>query len=140
VAGHAAMHRRGPRGRGGGVIVNPLRAAKSPACRTRSARFWSGDISVGHFPSEKPGVARMWAMLDIHASWSRALCWGPSGSSRKRSVASRSGTSKPSSTKDSGTRGHDTGAARAAGDASATARAGRGVVGGLRTDRGWIRR
>jgi hypothetical protein len=48
--------------------VNPLRAAKSPACRTRSARFCSADISVGHFASGKPGVARMWAMLDIQAS------------------------------------------------------------------------
>ena len=52
------------------VSVNPVRSAKSRACDSRSARLASSDMpSTGGQPHvSKPGVARMWAMLDDHAA------------------------------------------------------------------------
>src|SRR4029077_18455277 len=48
----------------------------------------------GQLPSGKPGVERMWAMLDVQAARSASLCWGPNGSSSKRSWTRPVGGSK----------------------------------------------
>ena len=45
-----------------------------------------------------PGVARIWAMLEVHASRSASLCSGPSGSRRNPSPRSSRGTSKSAGT------------------------------------------
>ena len=63
------------------VNVKPVRSAKSRAWRSRSPRLASSDMpSTGGQPQDsKPGVARMCAMLDVHAAWSDSLCCAPSG-------------------------------------------------------------
>lgn len=50
--------------------VKPVLAAKSLAWPIRSFRFSVNDIGAGHVASgeSNPGVARMWSILDIHAS------------------------------------------------------------------------
>src|SRR4051794_7367403 len=62
------------------VNVKPVRSANSRACRSRSPRLASSDMpSTGGRPQDsKPGVARMCAMLDVHAAWSDSLCCAPS--------------------------------------------------------------
>jgi len=49
------------------VYVNPDRAAKSAACRSRSPRFSAGVIGLGHDQLSNPGVARICGMLDVQA-------------------------------------------------------------------------
>src|SRR3954468_13540197 len=63
------------------VNVKPVRSVKSRACLSKSRRLASSDMpSTGGQPQDsKPGVARMWAMLDVHAAWSDSLCSTPSG-------------------------------------------------------------
>src|SRR3954451_22724199 len=62
------------------VNVKPVRSAKSRACRSRSPWLASSDMpATGGQPQDsKPGVARMCAMLDVHAAWSDSLCCAPS--------------------------------------------------------------
>ena len=48
-------------------VGEPRRAAKSAAWRSRSARFSSRVIGCGQ-PRSKPGVAAMWAMLEVQAA------------------------------------------------------------------------
>ena len=83
--------------------MKPARAAKSRAWRSRSARFSSSDMpsAGGQSWPRKPGVARMWAMLALHAAWSETLCSGPSATSRKAGAVSPAGTAKLSGTKGS---------------------------------------
>ena len=54
------------------VNVKPVRSTKSRACFSRSPRLAMSDMpSTGGQPQDsKPGVARMCAMLDVHAAWS----------------------------------------------------------------------
>ena len=65
--------------------MKPVRVAKSSAWRTRSPWFSSSVIGWGQDQPSKPGVERIWSMLELHAAWSEALCSGPSGCSRKAS-------------------------------------------------------
>src|SRR6185295_19970855 len=83
------------------VNVKPVRSAKSRACRSRSRRLASSDMpsTGGHFPDSKPGVARMCAMLDVHAAWSDSLCSAPSGTRWNSGSSSSRGGSKSSGTK-----------------------------------------
>ena len=56
---------------GGGastVQVNPRRAVKSCAWRSRSRRFSARLIWCGQLAPANPGVARMWPMLAVHAA------------------------------------------------------------------------
>ncbi|MET9571966.1 hypothetical protein ABZY34_22995 [Streptomyces virginiae] len=50
-------------------------------------------------PPTNPGVALMWSMPAVQAARSRALCCGPSGSSRKPSPTKVRGTVNPAGTK-----------------------------------------
>ncbi|MCW2935862.1 MAG: hypothetical protein JWM19_6824 [Actinomycetia bacterium] len=50
------------------VIPNPQRPAKSRACRSRSRRLSSRDISRGQLRPLNPGVARIWPMLAVQAA------------------------------------------------------------------------
>src|SRR3954463_11353301 len=85
------------------VNVKPVRSAKSRACLSRSPRLASSDMpSTGGQPQDsKPGVARMCAMLDIHAAWSDSLCCAPSGTRWNSGSSSSCGGSKSSGTKGS---------------------------------------
>src|SRR6478672_8239694 len=82
------------------VNVNPVRSAKSRACLSRSRRLASSDMpSTGGQPQDsKPGVARICAMLDIHAAWSDSLCCAPSGTRWNSGASSSRGGSKSSGT------------------------------------------
>ena len=56
--------------------------------------------STGGQPQDsKPGVARMCAMLDVHAAWSDSLCSAPSGTRRNSGSSSARGGSNSSGTK-----------------------------------------
>ena len=82
------------------VNVKPVRSAKSRACFSRSPRLASSDMpSTGGQPQDsKPGVARMCAMLDVHAAWSDSLCCAPSGTRWNSGTSSSRGGSKSSGT------------------------------------------
>src|SRR6476659_5658908 len=83
------------------VKVKPVRSVKSRACRSKSRRLASSDMpSTGGQPQDsKPGVARMCAMLDVHAAWSDSLCCAPSGTRWNSGSSSSRGGSKSSGTK-----------------------------------------
>src|SRR3954464_3881200 len=99
------------------VNVKPVRSAKSRACRSRSRRFSSSDIpsTGGHPPDSNPGVARMCAMLDVHAAWSDALCSGPSGTRCSSGSSSSRGGSNSSGTNGSAVTAREATATSAAG-------------------------
>jgi hypothetical protein len=83
------------------VNVNPVRSAKSRACPSRSPRLASSDMpsTGGQSVDSKPGVARIWAMLDVHAAWSDSLCSAASGTSWNSGSTIPRGGSKSSGTK-----------------------------------------
>ena len=79
----------------GTVYVNPVRAPKSRAWASRSARFSSRVIGWGHELSPHPGVPRMCSTDDDHASWSGVVVLGPERLEPERGVDEPVGRHEP---------------------------------------------
>ena len=82
------------------VNVKPVRSAKSRAClQVAPVGVERHVLDPRPAPGLEAGVARMCAMLDVHAAWSDSWCCAPSGARWNSGTSSSRGGSKSSARK-----------------------------------------